>query len=52
MFEVVFLERYLISLLGLKMSLKFTTLAMHNTIFLKIRFFAEEKLAHPWCKNL
>ena len=42
------LEKYLISLLGLEKSLKFTTLYMPDTIFCKIRFFAEENLALTW----
>ena len=33
------LEKYLISLLGLEKSLKFTTLSMPVTIFCKVRFF-------------
>ena len=43
------LEKYLISLLGLEKSLKFTTLSIPDTIFCKIScfFFARENLAHP-----
>ena len=33
------LEKYMISLLGLEKSFKFTTLSMPDTIFCKIRFF-------------
>ena len=44
------LEKYLISLLGLEKSLKFTTLSFPDTIFCKIScffFFARENLARP-----
>ena len=34
------------TLLGLEKSLKFNTLSMPDRVFCKIRFFAEEKLAH------
>ena len=45
--SVKVLEKYLISLLGLKKSLKYTTL-----FSLKYDYFAEENLAHPRFKNL
>ena len=49
---VLVFEKYLISLLGHKKSLKFTTLSTPDTFFFKIRLiFAEENSAHPWCKN-
>ena len=35
-----------VTLLGLEKSLKFNTLSMPDRVFCKIRFFAEEKLAH------
>ena len=50
------LEKYLISLLGLEKSLKFTIIpCQHLTrhpFSVKFDYFAEENLAHPWCKNL
>ena len=42
----------LVTLLGLEKCLKFNTLSMPDTVFCKIRFFAEEKLAHHRCQNL
>ena len=41
--SVKVLEKYLISLLGLENSLKFTTLSMPDTIFCKIRLFCRGK---------
>ena len=41
-----------VTLLGLEKSLKFNTLSVPNTVFCKIRFFAEEKLPHHRCQNL
>ena len=37
----------------LEKSLKFTTLSMPDNFFsVKLDYFAEENLAHPWYKNL
>ena len=45
--SVSVLEKYLISLLGLEKSLKFSTLSMPDTFSVKSDYFAEENLAHP-----
>ena len=51
--SVKVLEKYLISLLGLEKSLKFTALSKPGTFFcIKLDYFDEESLAHPQCKNL
>ena len=54
--SVKVLEKYLISLLGLEISLKFTTFTVHflrHTPFsVQLDYFAEENLGHSRCKNL
>ena len=50
------LEKYLIPLLGLEKSLKFTTLSTpeyaSHPFSVKLDYFVEENLAHPRCKRL